>query len=337
MYSTPGLSQSQNEEAAVPPRPASNTHHPKPSTNTRKKVRDISDSFNCCTPPAQPNETPSREFYKKFYEDIKETVTKYKRKNPLQLQGSGVGNSGTQENQEKGMEDRKGHKEKEKEVNGPLRGVVVCSSRKHMDQWEEMSQVVEELGGQFLHSYGSEVTHFLFLGRSNDLNREFRKAKQDKKVIVAPDWLWMCQEKGMRVDELLFPHTHNPNMSLPMVGGVMSPTKKSRTKRKHPDREEDVEEEAPQQQELTESSDESKQKDGTQQEKEKLSKQLEEIGALAQMSGKRSGSGRGRNKPLREWRRPGTSRHVDIETQPSGYMTLTPSNTSLSLFHVYFL
>ena len=243
-------------------------------------------------------------------------MKRYKRKPPLKLQKGGLGFSGAQGSQEASSEDKEEQKEREKITDRPLSGVVACSSRKFMDQWGEMSQVMEQLGGDFLHSYGSEVTHFLFQGRTNDLNREFRKAKNDGKVIVSPDWLWVCQETGVRVDEVLFPHTRNPNRSLSVMGGMGSPKSKNRTKRKHPDTEEEGMEEPSQEQEV-ESNEENEQKDGTQKEKEKLSKQLEEIGALAEMSGKRNGSGRGKMKPLGEWHRPTTSRHVDIETQPS--------------------
>lgn len=273
----------------------------------------MNDSFPTPTLSQDPTkETPAKEFYKKFYEDIKETMKKYKRKPHLQLQDSGTARENTQKNKDAGMESQREQEDKEKQSEGPLKGVVLCASRKFVDQWEEMSAVVEQLGGQYLSSYGPEVTHFLFQGRPNDLNREFRKAKQDGKVVVAPDWLWTCQEKGTRVDELLFPHTHNPNMSLPLVGG--SPSK---AKRKYPE-EEQEEREHSQKQNETDNSEGNKEKDEAQEEeKERLSKQLEEIGALAQLSGRRNNGTRGRSKPIGEWHRISSSRHVDIETQPS--------------------
>ncbi|MPC27053.1 DNA topoisomerase 2-binding protein 1 [Portunus trituberculatus] len=297
--------------------PASRPDLPKLSSTTRSKVREISDSFSTSPPPppAISTETPGREFYRKFYEDIKETMRKYKRKTPLQLQEGRSQVSTAQESQETNSQNRKEQTEEEK-CDGPLKGVVVCSSRKFIDQWKEMDQVVTELDGQFLHSYGLEVTHFLFQGRSNDLNKEFRRAKQDGKIVVSPDWLWLCQEKGIRVDEELFPHTYNPNMSLPLTGGMRSPKSKNSLKRKYPEEGEEVEEESSQQQEKQQQQLESKPESESDQEKEKLSKQLEEIGALAQVSGKRSGVGRGRTKPPGEWCRPTAARHVDIETQP---------------------
>ncbi|KAG0723109.1 DNA topoisomerase 2-binding protein 1 [Chionoecetes opilio] len=267
MHSAAGLSESCNEEAAVPSMPAPDTHPSKPSPDTQQKIKEISDFFNNPTQSAQLNTvTPSGGFYKKFYEDIKETMKKYKRKPPLQLQEAGVGRLGTQETQ--GRMEGTGQ-ETEMEVDGPLREVVICSSRKYINQWPEMAQAVQELGGQFLHSYAPEVTHYLFQGRSNDLNRDFRKVKHDGKII-----------------------------------------------RKYSEREEEMEGNVSQQQEACDGSGEGEQRDGTQLEKEKLSKQLEEIGALAQMSGMRNGGGRGRNKPPGEWQRPANSRHVDIETQP---------------------
>lgn len=317
IHTVPRLSSNHNEEDVELSMPTPRPDQPKASCSTTSKMREIGDSFNNSQPPAASSEAHGREFYRKFYEDIKETMRKYKRKNPLQLQEGKSKNSCMQENQEMNTQSRREQTEAEEgeEGDGPLKGVVVCSSRKFMDRWKEMSQVVTELGGQFLHSYCPEVTHFLYQGRSNDMNREFRKAKQDGKLVVAPDWLWMCQEKGTKVDEELFPHTHNPNMSLPLTGSMRSPKKKHSLKRKYPEEGEEAEEEPSQHQE-TQGSEESKPESESDQEKEKLSKQLEEIGALAQVSGKKTGLGRGRSKPPGEWCRPATARHVDIETQP---------------------
>lgn len=310
------ISRSQEDEAALD----TSSHNPP----HRKRLRRMNDSFLSQDPA---KETPAKEFYKKFYEDIKETMKKYKRKPQLLLQESGTVKAATKDNRDREMEGEKEHQENGTQVEGPLKGVVVCSSRKFVDQWEEMSAAVEQLGGQYLSSYGPEVTHFLFLGRLNDINREFRRAKQDGKIIVAPDWLWMCQEKGTKVDEMLFPHTQNPNMSLALVEG--SPNNRSKAKRKCPEGEVE-EEEYSQEQNTTDDSEKSKEKDGTQEEKEKLSKQLEEIGALAQLTGKRTVGTRGRSKAFGEWHRHPTSRHVDIETQPMSGEELESQGTAIT-------
>lgn len=323
VHASPRVSRSQKGET-VP-----DTSHHNPPHRARKKLRHMNESFPSATQSQDPaKETPAKEFYKKFYEDIKETMKKYKRKPPLQLQATGTVTASTKDNRERGMESEREEVENGKQTEGPLNGVVVCPSRKYVDQWEEISSVVEQLGGQYLSSYGPEVTHFLFQGRQNDLNREFRKAKQDEKIIVSLDWLWMCQEKSRRVDELLFPHTHNPNMSLSVVEG--SPSRRSKAKRKVPEGEEE-DEEYSQQEKATDYNEESNGRSGTQEEKDKLSKQLEEIGALAQISGKRNVGTRGRSKPLGEWIRNPSSRHVDVETQPSEY-TWPLNFTGLNFF-----
>lgn len=307
VHQSPRRLRSQEEEAAHDTSP----HSPQ---RVRKRLKPMVDSFS--TPTLSQNlvkKTPAKEFYKKFYEDIKETMKKYRKKPQLQLQESGTVRVSTREKEDRENDGEKEQQEK-KQTDGPLKGVVVCPSRKFLDQREKISLVVKQLGGQYLSSYGPEVTHFLYQGRPNDFNREFRNARQDGKIIVAPDWLWMCQEKGSRVDEVLFPHTHNPNMSLALEGGT--PSNRSKGKRKCPEGEGEKDNS---QQQNTDSSEESKEKDTTQEEKEKLSKQLEEIGALAQLSGKKNNGARGRSKPFGEWPRPTSSKHIDIETQPSEY------------------
>ena len=55
---------------------------------------------------------------------------------------------------------------------------------------------------------------FNFQGKTNDINREFRTARTDGKLIVSPHWLPACKEAGARVEERDFPHVYNPNKSI---------------------------------------------------------------------------------------------------------------------------
>ena len=64
----------------------------------------------------------------------------------------------------------------------------------------ELHEIVSSLGGEFRHSYCPEVTHVVFVGKANDATKEFRVAKTDKKLIVAPDWVFMCQNEKKRVE-----------------------------------------------------------------------------------------------------------------------------------------
>ena len=80
----------------------------------------------------------------------------------------------------------------------------------------DIFEKVEKLGGQWRMNYGLEVTHVVFVGKNNDLTREFRTARDDGKSIVSPEWINMCFDENRQVEEVLFPHTYNPKMSLNM-------------------------------------------------------------------------------------------------------------------------
>ena len=72
----------------------------------------------------------------------------------------------------------------------PLVGVVVFVSTKLIAQQVELNNMAESLGGQILWKYDSgRCTHFIFQGRLNDVYKEFRAARNDKKTIVSPHWL----------------------------------------------------------------------------------------------------------------------------------------------------
>ena len=75
--------------------------------------------------------------------------------------------------------------------------------------------MVTELGGSFVVQYNQiKVTHVVFIGRQFDLNKEFKMAKEQKKLIVHPDWVQMCFDEKKRIEETLFQHNYNPKKSL---------------------------------------------------------------------------------------------------------------------------
>ncbi|GFS20647.1 DNA topoisomerase 2-binding protein 1 [Elysia marginata] len=71
----------------------------------------------------------------------------------------------------------------------PLHGVVIAVAKKLGRSHETYNRIVVEMGGDYSWHSGPHVTHFVFQGRPNDTNKEFRKAREDGKIIVSPHWL----------------------------------------------------------------------------------------------------------------------------------------------------
>ncbi len=100
-------------------------------------------------------------------------------------------------------------------LKGPLKDVIVYVTKKLEAMQSEIHKVVCDLGGQYKLQYCPvEVTHVVFSGKQNDLTKEFRAARDDKKFVVSPEWIKMCRDEKKRVSEGLFPHSYNPRMSL---------------------------------------------------------------------------------------------------------------------------
>ncbi|KAK3106422.1 hypothetical protein FSP39_019639 [Pinctada imbricata] len=97
---------------------------------------------------------------------------------------------------------------------GPLQGVIIAVAKKLSSEQSELNNIVDSLGGDYRWQYDSSCTHFIFQGRANDTTKEFRVARDQKKTIVSPHWLYMCKEQNTRVDESSFPHNYNPNLTL---------------------------------------------------------------------------------------------------------------------------
>ncbi|XP_063404919.1 DNA topoisomerase 2-binding protein 1-like [Mytilus trossulus] len=98
---------------------------------------------------------------------------------------------------------------------GPLKGVVIAVSKKLSSHQAEYNNMVSLLGGDYRWAYDESCTHFIFQStRANDTTKEFRVARDQKKIIVSSHWLLMCKEQNAWVDESLFPHNYNPNLTL---------------------------------------------------------------------------------------------------------------------------
>ncbi|XP_060078060.1 DNA topoisomerase 2-binding protein 1-like isoform X2 [Ylistrum balloti] len=106
----------------------------------------------------------------------------------------------------------------------PLHGVIAVVNKKLSSQQSEFNNIVSDLGGDYRWSYDNSCTHYIFQGRANDTTKEFRLARDQGKIIVSPHWLHMCKEQMARVDETLFPHTFNPNLSLSVVSSKRTET-----------------------------------------------------------------------------------------------------------------
>uniref|UniRef100_H2Z8T7 BRCT domain-containing protein n=1 Tax=Ciona savignyi TaxID=51511 RepID=H2Z8T7_CIOSA len=94
----------------------------------------------------------------------------------------------------------------------PLLGTIVYVAKKLTTQRAEICKTVTRLGGAFRWNYDSTCTHFVFQGRSNDINKEFRTARTDGKFIVSPHWV--AASERVRADEKEFPHDFDPNKSI---------------------------------------------------------------------------------------------------------------------------
>nr|XP_033785877.1 DNA topoisomerase 2-binding protein 1 isoform X2 [Geotrypetes seraphini] len=105
------------------------------------------------------------------------------------------------------------HQEEEEE-NKPLTDVVVCISKKLSKKQGDLNGIAASLGADYRWCYDETVTHFIYQGRQNDNNREYKSVKERGIHIVSEHWLLACAEEKRRLPESLYPPTYNPKMSL---------------------------------------------------------------------------------------------------------------------------
>ena len=84
-----------------------------------------------------------------------------------------------------------------------LLGVILYVTKKLASAQSELHEIVTKLGGEVRYFYTADVTHVVFTGKANDVTKEFKMAKADKKFIVAPDWVFMSrnEKKLMQVQQ----------------------------------------------------------------------------------------------------------------------------------------
>ncbi|KAM5313641.1 DNA topoisomerase 2-binding protein 1 isoform 3-T3 [Glossophaga mutica] len=96
----------------------------------------------------------------------------------------------------------------------PLHKAVVYVSKKLSKKQSELNGIAASLGADYRWSFDETVTHFIYQGRQNDTNREYKSVKERGIHIVSEHWLLECAQEYKHLPESLYPHTYNPKMSL---------------------------------------------------------------------------------------------------------------------------
>uniref|UniRef100_A0A8C9AT20 DNA topoisomerase 2-binding protein 1 n=1 Tax=Prolemur simus TaxID=1328070 RepID=A0A8C9AT20_PROSS len=109
------------------------------------------------------------------------------------------------------LKDTRSEKE---EAPKPLHQVVICVSKKLSKKQSELNGIAASLGADYRWSFDETVTHFIYQGRPNDTNREYKSVKERGIHIVSEHWLLDCAQEYKHLPESLYPHTYNPKMSL---------------------------------------------------------------------------------------------------------------------------
>ncbi|XP_042331627.1 DNA topoisomerase 2-binding protein 1 isoform X2 [Sceloporus undulatus] len=104
------------------------------------------------------------------------------------------------------------------EESKPLADVVICVSKKLSKKQSELNAIAASLGADYRWCFDETVTHFVYQGRQNDNNREYKSAKERGIHIVSEHWLLESAQEYKRLPESLYPHTYNPKMSLNISG-----------------------------------------------------------------------------------------------------------------------
>ncbi|XP_061443037.1 DNA topoisomerase 2-binding protein 1 isoform X2 [Rhineura floridana] len=104
------------------------------------------------------------------------------------------------------------------EESKPLADVVMCVSKKLSKKQSELNAIAASLGADYRWCFDETVTHFIYHGRQNDNNREYKSAKERGIHIVSEHWLLESAQEYKRLPESFYPHTYNPKMSLNISG-----------------------------------------------------------------------------------------------------------------------
>ncbi|XP_019488259.1 PREDICTED: DNA topoisomerase 2-binding protein 1 [Hipposideros armiger] len=98
-------------------------------------------------------------------------------------------------------------------ANSSRDAVALSASPQLKDAQSEKVELDHSLKGRWW-SFDETVTHFIYHGRQNDTNREYKSVKERGVHIVSEHWLLECAQEYKHLPESLYPHTYNPKMSL---------------------------------------------------------------------------------------------------------------------------
>lgn len=323
MYPTPRVSKGNQslDEMPTPDTPYGRTWQPNPPSRVRKAYKRLLDSLPDEPPMKKPADqgTPVEVYYKRFQDEVSEKTKNFRVKTPIWYKKKDENTEKDSKEEDMAVENKEEQTEETEdtvapEYHGPLAGVVVCTAYKHHDQQRALYEAVTKLGGDYRWSLDNSVTHFIFQGQTNDKTREFRTARDEGKIIVAPEWVWMCQDESKRIDEELFPHTHNPKMALSLLCTKTSTNnRRGRPRKKHLSGDDKAEETKEEEETMSASNNTSLK--ASSEMNDSISKQLEEIEALASACGPERRS-LNRNKSISEKLKHTPTRDVHVETQP---------------------
>jgi len=73
-----------------------------------------------------------------------------------------------------------------------------------------MQSMINQMGGCHISAFAPVATHLIHKGKATtEVKRIVRLAKKGGVRVVSPDWLYKCEETGIRMDERNFPETYD--------------------------------------------------------------------------------------------------------------------------------
>lgn len=99
-----------------------------------------------------------------------------------------------------------------KSLTNYIEGVVIFVNKKLEDQLQELTRAINALGGDIRWQHCKEVTHYIYQGKLA-ASKELRSVKEWQQKVVAPQWIYDCEDAQIRLDENQYPPSLNPKMA----------------------------------------------------------------------------------------------------------------------------